>query len=149
MIRSQFQFLKLITGFSQRIDDTHYLIGTYRKSIYQIELDENTKLIKKTTKVKMTGPNSIPDIMGGFAQKINDTHYLIGTFEKGIYQVAVDNDGMIIKSTPVKMTGLNSIPSIFSGFSQKIDDTHYLIGTENKGIYQVAVDSDGMVIKAE
>ena len=137
-------------GFSQKIDDTHYLIGTYDQSVYQIELDKNTKLIKKTTPVKMTGPNLIPSVNDGFSQKINDTHYLIGTMDKGVYQIELDkNTKLIKKTTPVKMTGPNSIPLVRGGFSQKINDTHYLIGTRRNGVYQVAVDKDGMITKVE
>ena len=137
-------------GFSQKINDTHYLIGTTRRGVYQVELDKDTKLIKKTTQVKMTGPNSIPDVMGGFSQKIDDTHYLIGTGEKGVYQVELDKDTKLIKkTTQVKMTGPNSIPDVYGGFAQKIDDTHYLIGVYDKGFYQVMINSNGMVEKTE
>ena len=137
-------------GFSTKIDENHYLIGTIVKGIYQVELDKDTKSIKKTTQVKMTGPNSIPDVYGGFAQKINDTHYLIGTEAHGIYQVELDkNTKLIKKTTPVKMTGPHSIPNVVSGFSQKIDDTHYLIGTIRNGVYQIVVGKYGMITKIE
>ena len=135
-------------GFSTKIDENHYLIGTSIKGVYQVELDKDTKLIKKTTQVKMTGPNSIPDVYGGFAQKIDDTHYLIGTTKKGIYQVTVGKDTKLIKkTTAVKMTGSNSIPDVGNGFAQKIDDTHYLIGTYEEGVYQVELDKDTKLIK--
>ena len=137
-------------GFSQKIDDTHYLISTYEKGVYQVELNKDTKLIKKTTQVKMTGPNSIPDVMGGFFQKIDDTHYLIGTGDNGIYQVELDKDTKSIKkTTQVKMTGPNSIPDVYGGFAQKIDDTHYLIGTIRNGVYQIVVGKYGMITKIE
>ena len=139
----------VVYGFSQKINDTHYLIGTNDHGVYQVELNKDTKLIKKTTAIKMTGPNSIPSIFSGFSQKINDTHYLIGTSEKGVYQVIVDSEGMITKTTAVSTAGPNSIPDVSDGFSQKINDTHYLIGTYAKGVYQVELDKDGMIIKTE
>ena len=71
--------------FSQKIDDTHFLIGTRNKGVYQVELDEDTKSIKTTTAIPMLGPNSIPLVRGGFSQKIDDTHYLISNIWKKVF----------------------------------------------------------------
>ena len=73
-------------------------MGTYAKGVYQVELNKDTKLIKKTTAVSMLGKNSIPMVYYGFSQKIDDTHYLIGTYGKGVYQIVVNSDGMITKN---------------------------------------------------
>ena len=132
-------------GFSQRIDATHYLIGTYNKGVYQVTLDLNG-IVTSSIPVKTIGANSIPDVDTGFAQRIGDSnHYLIGTKTMGVYQVTLDVKGMVTSSIQVTTTGANSIPDVALGFIQKLDETHYLIGTNNNGVYQVVVGADGLV----
>ena len=87
----------------------------------------------------------IPDVHDSFSQQIDATHYLIGTYDKGVYQVTVDANGMVTKYVQVP---LSAIPDVRGGWSQKISATHYLIGTRKKGVYQVTVDSSGMVSQA-
>ena len=49
--------------------------------------------------ISMSGETkSIPDVMSGFSQKIDDTHYLIGTNFEGVYQVIIDKDGVVTKA---------------------------------------------------
>ena len=107
--------------------------------IYQVTTNINGILIK-AIRVKFS---IIPEVVNGFCQKIDNTHYLIGTKKKGIYQIVVDNNGMVIKSVRSKL-----IPDVYEGFSQKIDDTHYLIGTREKGVFQVKVNKEGIIIQS-
>ena len=92
----------------------------------------------------------IPDSHDGFSIKIGNTnHYLLGTYDEGVYQVTLKPNGVVDTSIPINKTGPVSIPDVEKGFAQAIDSTHYLIGTNNNGVYQVKVDlSSGIVQSA-
>ncbi|MCK5788195.1 MAG: hypothetical protein KAH32_04325 [Chlamydiia bacterium] len=131
-------------GFSQRLDATHYLIGTESKGVYQVAVDANG-MVKTAVPVLLS---TIPDTSYGFAQQIDATHYLIGTKDNGIYQVTanLNGNGLVnsaVQSAPSVTTGIPS--DLQDGFSQQIDPTHYLIGTHRNGVYEVIVDSNGMI----
>ena len=52
-------------------------------------------------------PIAIPTVSGGFSQKIDATHYLMGTTDNGVYRVTVDSDGMVVKAAPsAKLVGV-------------------------------------------
>ena len=126
-------------GWSRKMDNTHYLIGTAAQGVYQITVGADGSVKSSKQMPFGVGNNKIPNVANGFAQQIKDNLFLIGTHDKGLYNVTLNGDGSFKSSTPVKMTGDNSVPTVINGWSQQIDATHYLIGTKLQGVYQVKV----------
>jgi hypothetical protein len=120
-------------------------MSTAKYGILRITINGDST-IGYTDPVATTGPNSIPSVEGGFVQKINDSHYLVGTKENGVYEVTTKKYYQVDTATQVPMTGPNSIPSVEGGTITKVDLTHYLIGTNSDGLYEVSLDSSSLKI---
>ena len=142
-------FFDTFDGFSQKIDDNHFWIGTYSEGLYQVKVDNEGKIFSVIPHPKGKSLNQIPSVRNGFCQKIDDTHYLIGTFKDGLYEVELDKVTKLINKTVHIKKGTKSkqIPDVHSGFCQKIDDTHYLIGTYSNGLYQVIINKKTKLIE--
>ena len=140
----------LSTGWSQKIDATHFLIGAGSYGVFQVTVDSNGIVIS-TQPVLIVGAISIPDSSNGWAQRIDATHFLIGTARRGVYQVTVGKDGLVTKTKQLEMTGLGlAMPDVGYGWSEQIDATHFLIGTTRNGVYVVTVDlTTGMVTETK